>query len=676
MGIHRCFKPLGSVSLGLGLAFFSFLPLPVSLPVPVGFESLDLVSSAQAQESLPLEQGLSQLAQQMVVSQGQGRPLRLAVLPLVAGSGLRDLGMGEYLGNALVTALAPQKQSFRLFERQRLDLVVKEQALSLSELVSGSQAQKLGEILPIDAILTGSYLSLSGGLELQVRLLSAVTGEILFSGSVRASLKSEQLELFQKSSAPLPQASGPPPDPCGGKPEKLMAALKDLSQPAQVEAIVKAAVQIPFDNGPCGKIHYSLIGAFYRYKWVQPLYQTFLQDTLRSLSYTGDDYRMQEILHYFSVDKQIDNAEWEAGLAALEKTPPGIQHIGLHRLIGDDLYAPQPARDQARIEQWFGRVRQGQLGRPRPLTESQAVSQLLPGLRERPDLRFYVLEQFGAVAGRETREQVEILEVMAGIYPALPANKHKALVEMAAELVNRADVTDKIGDKLFDLAYLIEKAPDATAILPDFVSLNQAALAKYTREARYTSQKQDRIDFCIRQRIAIPGLIPSVQEASQAILSASDWSQRKTAMDFLSKSKPPAAQTEAALLRLLQLKDLEHMRELQDMQAQALLLLGQQRCSKPEALTFMLKVLGEPHYALAENAQEALVLIGKPAVPALRKKLMGLDLNETGLQYKLVKILSRMGKAASEAKPDLQKLLPKARHADVRYAIEAALQAL
>jgi hypothetical protein len=674
MGNHRRFKPLGSVSLGLGLAFLSFLSIPVSMPVT--FDSLGLVSSAQAQESLPLEQGLSQLAQQMVVSQGQGRPLRLAVLPLVAGSGLRDLGMGEYLGNALVTALAPQKQAFRLFERQRLDLVVKEQALSLSELVSGSQAQKLGEILPIDAILTGSYLSLAGGLELQVRLLSAVTGEILFSGSLRASLKTEQLELFQKSSAPQPQASGPPPDPCGGKPEKLMAALKDLSQPAQVEEIVKAAVQIPFDNGPCGKIHYSLIAAFYRYKWVQPLYQTFLQDTLRSLSYTGDDYRMQEILHYFSVDKQIDTAEWEAGLAALEKTPPGIQHIGLHRLIGDDLYAPQPARDQARIDQWFGRVRQGQLGRPRPLTESQAVSQLLPGLRERPDLRFYVLEQFGAVAGRETREQVDLLEVMKIIYPALPANKHKALVEMAAELVNRADAADKIGDKLFDLAYLIEKAPDATAILPDFVRLNQVALANYTREARYTSQKQDRIDFCIRQRIAIPGLIPSVQEASQTILSASDWNQRKTAMDFLSKSNPPAAQTEAALLRLLQLKDLDHLRELQDMQAQALLLLGRQRCNKPEALAFLLNVLGEPHDALAENAQEALVLIGKPAVPALRKKLMGLDLNETGLQYKLVKILARMGKAASEAKPDLQKLLPKARHADVRYAIEAALQAL
>lgn len=671
MGNHCRFKPLGAVSLGLAfLSFFSvlFVPEPIA--------ALGFVSSAQAQESLSLELGLSQLAQQMVSAQGQGRPLRLAVLPLVAGSGLRDLGMGEYLGNALVTALAPQKQAFRLFERQRLDLVVKEQALSLSELVSGSQAQKLGEILPIDAILTGSYLSLAGGLELQVRLLSAVTGEILYSGSLRASLKTEQLELFQKSSAPLPQASGPPPDPCGGKPEKLLAALKDLSQPAQVEDIVKAAVQIPFDNGPCGKIHYSLIGAFYRYKWVSPLYQTFLQETLRSLSYTGDDYRMQEILHYFSVDKQIDNAEWEAGLAALEKTPPGIQHIGLHRLLGDDLYVPQPARDQARIDQWFGRVRQGQLGRPRPLTESQAVSQLLPGLRERPDLRFYVLEQFGPVAGRETREQVEMLEVMTGIYPALPVSKHKALVEMAAALVSRADAADKIGDKLFDLAYLIEKAPDATAILPEFVRLNQGALAKYTREARYTSQKQDRIDFCIRQRIAIPGLIPSVQEASQAILKASDWGQRKTAMDFLSKSNPPAAQTEAALLRLLQLKDLDHLRELQDMQAQALLLLGRQRCNKPEALTFLLNVLGDPHYALSENAQEALVLIGKPAVPALRKKLMGLDLNETGLQYKLVKILARMGKAASEAKPDLQKLLPKARHADVRYAIEAALQAL
>ena len=163
-------------------------------------------------------------------------------------------------------------------------------------------------------------------------------------------------------------------------------------------------------------------------------------------------------------------------------------------------------------------------------------------------------------------------------------------------------------------------------------------------------------------------------EATRDGLQAPDWERRKQAMDFLAKSQAPAARSQAALLKLLQLRDLEHQSQLEHLQAEALLVLGQQRCQQPEALNFMLKVL--PRYdQMAENAQEALVLIGKPAVPAIRKQLKALNLNQTALQYKLIRILARMGKQASEARPDLIQLLPRVRHQDVRYAIEATLTA-
>lgn len=300
-----------------------------------------------AQENSSLKPVLQELARQMAAAQPADRPLRLAVMPLVPGSGLTDLGLGEYLGNGLLTALSPMKTQFRLFERQRLELVIKEQAFSLSELVNASQARKLGEILPIDAILTGSYLALAEGIEIQIRLLSAVTGEILFSASAQVALSAEQRELFRKGqpATPGPRASA---DPCVAVQERFQAQLRDLSRPERVSALVTEAVRIPFDNTPCGQVHFRIMAGLRQARQAPPVYQAFLQQTLKSIAYTGEDYRMQEILYFFSQDQQIDAAEWEAGLAALEKTPPGFQHLALARLFGDERYqTPRLTEQQA-----------------------------------------------------------------------------------------------------------------------------------------------------------------------------------------------------------------------------------------------------------------------------------------------------------------------------------------
>jgi hypothetical protein len=624
-------------------------------------------------ESVGLQPAWTELATRLATAQNTGRPLRLAVMPLVAGAGLQDAGLGDYLAQTLVTALSAHREQFRLFERQRLDLVIKEQAFSSSELVNASQALKLGEILPLDAILTGSYLPAAEGVELQVRLLSTVTGEILASFPARVPLSTEQRTLFFVRGQ-TPQPSAPPANPCGEGPERIQQQLKDLSRPEKLEALVSAAIRIPFDGQRCGQIHHRVLGVLQQQKLYPPAYQRFLADTLKALTYSTDDYRMQDILYYFAADQQIEAFEWEAGLAALEKTPPGVQHIGLYRLLGSERLPA--SQTQERIAAYLEAVGQRRIGRPTPIGADQAFAQLNAALRNRPDQRYDLFETYHTLIGSQPSLQLEALEVLNGLIKKIPDRpRQEQILYRAAGVVAAAEPGEKFGDRLFELGHQLEQTPELQALLPRFVSLNREALVRYTREARFLNQKEDRIDFCMRHQIEIPGLIPSLAEATRDVLQAPDWERRQQAMDFLAKSQAPAARSQAALLKLLQLRDLEHQSQLEHLQAEALLVLGQQRCQQPEALNFMLKVL--PRYdQMAENAQEALVLIGKPAVPAIRKQLKALNLNQTALQYKLIRILARMGKQASEARPDLIQLLPRVRHQDVRYAIEAALQAL
>lgn len=629
-----------------------------------------------AQANPELKPVLEQLIRRMAEAQPTDRPLRLAVMPLVPGAGLTDLGLGEYLSNSLVTHLHALKKQFRLFERQRLELVIKEQAFSLSGLVNATEARRLGEILPIDAILTGSYVALSDGIEIQIRLLSAVTGEILFSAEDRATLSAEQRALFRQGAGALEPPSQPSADPCRGIQERFQSLLRDLSQPAKISNVVKEAIQIPFDNTPCGQVHFRIMAGLRQAKLAPPDYQSFLQQTLKSIPYTGDDQRMREILYFFSQDQQIDDAEWEAALAALEKTPPGLQHLALARLFGDERSQTARPIEEQRIHTYFQAVQAYRMGRPTPMTPAQGLSQLLIGLRRRPDLRYFVLQAFRSALGSESRDILEALDAIYSLLKSLSVpEQQRQLLTWAAEITARADGIEKVGDRLFEVAYLLEQDSQRSKWLPLFITLNRPALIRYTRESRFPYQQEERKAFCIRQQIAIPGLIPSLDEALKTILQDSDWQRRQQAMQFLVMTRPTAAQSETALIRLLQQKQVDHAHELRNLQAQALWLLGQQRCSRPEVLHFMLQALSEPHYTLAEQSQEALVNIGKPAVPALRKYLMALDLNQTGLQYKLIRILARMGKQAAEARPDLQKLLPVVRHRDVRYAIEAALQA-
>ena len=77
-----------------------------------------------------------------------------------------------------------------------------------------------------------------------------------------------------------------------------------------------------------------------------------------------------------------------------------------------------------------------------------------------------------------------------------------------------------------------------------------------------------------------------------------------------------------------------------------------------------------------EAAKTALVKIGKPAVPGLMQRLDKTTDQDGGLQFQLITLLGEIGPDAAPAAKSIRRVLSQTRNSDVKYAAEAALQAI
>ena len=93
-------------------------------------------------------------------------------------------GATDLMVNALLNT-----NRFRVFERAKLDAILKEDFQHFSSLVDQTTAVKLGKMIGVDAILTGSITNISlkkaegiyAKVVMTIRIIDITTGEILFS---------------------------------------------------------------------------------------------------------------------------------------------------------------------------------------------------------------------------------------------------------------------------------------------------------------------------------------------------------------------------------------------------------------------------------------------------------------------------------------------------------------
>ncbi len=78
----------------------------------------------------------------------------------------------------MALARLAQLQDFRLVERGRLDAVLREQELALSDLMDTSQAIKIGDLLAANYIVTGTVIEMANSVVIFGRILNVESGEV------------------------------------------------------------------------------------------------------------------------------------------------------------------------------------------------------------------------------------------------------------------------------------------------------------------------------------------------------------------------------------------------------------------------------------------------------------------------------------------------------------------
>jgi hypothetical protein len=198
--------------------------------------------------------------------------------------------------------------------------------------------------------------------------------------------------------------------------------------------------------------------------------------------------------------------------------------------------------------------------------------------------------------------------------------------------------------------------------------------AAYVNQTPYPSQQEDRINFCVRNGIAVPGVIPTLDEA-QKILAGNNLDEQLRVMKLLVQMGDRPARIENSVIALFDRRSLEDRGKMDEVQTLAITVLGHCRTANPKAIAHMISVL--PHYGNdTEAAKVALVQIGKPAVAPLAARLDKTTDQDGGLQYQLITLLGEIGADAAPAEKSIRRVLGITRNSDVKYAAEAALQAI
>jgi curli biogenesis system outer membrane secretion channel CsgG len=129
-----------------------------------------------------LAEGVRDLATQISTAATKQSKQKIAVLPLRELDGQPTI-LGTYIAEELITGLV-QLGSFDVVERQLLDKLLGEQKIEQTGAIDPATAKKVGKILGVDAIVTGSITDLTTFMAVNCRLIDTSTGAVFGAARV------------------------------------------------------------------------------------------------------------------------------------------------------------------------------------------------------------------------------------------------------------------------------------------------------------------------------------------------------------------------------------------------------------------------------------------------------------------------------------------------------------
>ncbi len=191
------------------------------------------------QQTSNLDDGIAALARSLSVGMNRDEKLRIAVLPFVELQSNAADPFGKYVAEGMIARLA-HSGGFPVIERELLNKILEEHRLGMLGVLEGESAKKMGAVLGVGAVVTGTYSTLESRVKVNARLISTVNGLIIATADTDIARDREVEQLLGSSSAPRPMLT-PQPRPAQG----LIPAPKD-ALPVTVSLLDGRFTQVNF----------------------------------------------------------------------------------------------------------------------------------------------------------------------------------------------------------------------------------------------------------------------------------------------------------------------------------------------------------------------------------------------------------------------------------------------
>jgi TolB-like protein len=595
--------------------------------------------------------------------------MRIAVLDFANTSGEKTRFDG-YIADTIVSELS--KYSLTLLERKRLKMLLKEHALSQSGVVNSKKALEMGMLLPLDAIVSGSYTVIGHSVIVNGRFIHVGSGEILYAFT--AAIKTQTEKQAKKEEKPT----------CEPLWQPVNKTLKNLKDKKAVNEAVDRATVIPFES-ECGKIHYQVMSTFKRFNIFSKKYNQFLIDTLISIDDPSNDERTRAIARFLSADKKIDHAEWKALLTALKKMNDYALHIHLSSMLNNKYEEKNKVRK--RIDEIIRLTEAKKIGMPLPIPKEKMFFSILSGLnvyhKENMANCVYMFEKYEKLIPDNDTYNKKASELLKLIYMVdkdrdiqkktlknlIRFYKNREKSELLATRIAETlrSIESKINDRYEqDENKKLNYKNDLEVInrsLPGIICMSVAS----ARKKGFRSQVEDRIEYILKNTIKCEHA-PSVQDLENDMRSG-DWEKKLKAIELLSKIGNAAKPAEQTVIKYLSQQGFG--RNGGRLRRFCALTLGNIKTSDPKGITLLIESFPDYDNGVSHEAKETIKKINVAALPYLIK---GLAHEHHAVRYGCAEALGNLGKKAEKAVEELEKIAKRDDNPYVRKQAKGAVQ--
>jgi len=627
------------------------------------------------------------------------RPVRLGVFSFSSTSHKSQDGtsdkLGAYISERMISQLDGAGSKVRIFERARIDAVAQELALGQTGLIDGNKAIKIGEMLPVDYVLTGTYTPLKDIVEINMRVIDVRSGEIVTSSGENIALTEEIRSLLPKEKIQTETAGSGE----SGETEERPACISEFYEIRDLfndydknkSTILKRTLNFPVDS-KCMEAHSRIV---YRYKKQMDYpkkYRTFLLHALEEHCYTYEGTRFGgDIIAYLRESPDgLSDEVWNSALVALEKTPSNLHHLLIRNIFtSKNITVSQSHIQEKRIDQYISLAQAGKLGKTSKLSPAKA-SQLVLG-----SLEFKTSDSLSHLSKKHIVSYVDLfdssgifdivkrLKSMHGTWEKRPEKK-KEIVELLCTIFNTLPVNTKTSDEMIALITSIDYKSYSTRHRPAESKMYRSHVALIFDRCKETINKlfplcKDPDKRHTLYRIVseynqdIPGFYPALPDVRKQLLS--DNTRIKTrAAEIVNYMGIKAAPLKAVIVRDLERSKRKSYMGRPTVQANYLLFLGKVGIKGNEEFTNVISFVetNSAYKEVTKAARKAFSKSGNTGVHFLLSRLA--MAKDSKVKISLVKTLALVEGQEKNVLSELSALAKSTDDQYVKIAIEEILE--